>query len=305
VTVENPKNSRGHASGFTLIEVLLAVAMVGIILTTVYGALSRTMFSKQIAEERAELYANGRDVVLRMAGEIETALTPPSGDRIYFRGSANGEVPSLEFIAMNRGGYGLNRVRPGRVLIAYTLDPLPNRRDVFALRREEHLFAALLAEADGITSEITDQEEEEENPAPKAIATYLLDCPEVSGEIDIPGACTPVAGLTFRYFDDFVGEWREDWDSTAEGMEQRLPAAVEISLFLLDERGAVRDFTTIVDLPLARGQPTPRPDGSVGDDEDELDDEDDLEDGGEDDDDPDDDDGSTGGGPLPRSGGRR
>jgi prepilin-type N-terminal cleavage/methylation domain-containing protein len=304
VTVEIPNNSRGRASGFTLIEVLLAVAMVGIILTTVYGALSRTMFSKQVAEERAELYANGRDVVLRMAGEIETALTPPSGDRIYFRGIANGEVPSLEFVAMNRGGYGLNRVRPGRVLIAYTLDPLPNRRDVFALRREEHLFAALLAEADGITSEVTDQEQEEENPAPTAIATYLLDCPEVSGEINIPGTCTPVAGLTFRYYDDFNGGWREDWDSTQEDLEQRLPAAVEISLFLLDERGAVRDFTTIVDLPLARGQPTPGPDGSIGDD-DEPDDDDDPS--GDDDDDPDDDedDGSSGGAPPPRRPGRR
>jgi hypothetical protein len=264
-----------------------------LILTTVYGALSRTMFSKQVAEERAELFANGRDVVLRMASEIEAALTPPSGDRIYFRGSANGEVPSLEFVAMNRGGYGLNRVRPGRVLIAYTLDPLPNRRDVFALRREEHLFAALLAEADGITSEVTD--EEVENPAPTAIATYLLDCPELAGGIDIPGTCTPVAGLTFRYFDDFRGEWREDWDTTQEELEQRLPAAVEIALFLLDERGAVRDFSTIVDLPLARGQPTPRPDGSIGEDED-LDDGDDLDDDDPDDDGADDDeDGAIGG----------
>jgi general secretion pathway protein J len=293
-------NFRSRTSGFTLLEVLLAVAIVGLILVTVYGALSRTMFSKQVAEERAELFANGRDVVLRMASEIEAALTPPSGDRIYFRGGTNGDVPSLEFVAMNRGGYGLNRVRPGRVLIAYTLDPLPNRRDVFALRREEHLFAALLAEADGITSEMT--AEEEENPAPTAIATYLLDCPELAGEIDIPGTCTPVSGLTFRYFDDFSGEWREDWDSTQDDLLQRLPAAIEISLFLLDERGAVRDFTTIVDLPLARGQPTPNPDGSIGED-DELDDDADDDELDEDEDEDDEDD--SVGGSLPRGAGHR
>jgi hypothetical protein len=110
--------------------------------------------------------------------------------------------------------------------------------------------------------------------------------------------------LTFRYFDDFAGGWREDWDSTQEDLLQRLPAAVEISLFLLDERGAVRDFTTIVDLPLARGQPTPRPDGTIGDD-DELDD-DDLTGGGNDDgDELEDEDGSTGGSPPQRRPGRR
>src|SRR3989304_519067 len=92
--------------GFTLIEILLALVILGIILTTVYGALSRTLFSKNVAEERGELFANGRDAVLKMASEIEAAMPPPSGDRIYFRGSGGqGQVPSLEFVAMNPGTY--------------------------------------------------------------------------------------------------------------------------------------------------------------------------------------------------------
>lgn len=266
VTIESPKNSRGTASGFTLLEILLAVAIVGLILTTVYGALSRTMFSKQVAEGRAELFASGREAVLRMANEMEAALTPLSGDRNYFRGSVDGDIPTVEFITMNRGGYGAKRVRPGRILVVYTLRPLPNRRDVYTLVREEHDFQVLLDEVDGITREPVD--EEVENPAPPSIATQLLDCEELPGAIDIPGNCTLVAGLTFRYYDDLTGSFREDWDSFQEGdMYSRLPSAVEIRLFLLDERGAVRDFTTIVDLPLARGQPTPNPDGSIGEDD--------------------------------------
>ena len=253
--VSHPPERR--PSGFTLLEILLAVTILGILLTTVYGALSRTLYSKEVAEERAELFSSGRQAVLKMGSDLEAALHPNSGDRVYFRGIGGaGNVPSVEFVAMNRGGYGLNRVRPGRVLIAYTLDPIPERRDLFALRREEFLFAAMLAEADGIE---LPAKEDEEDAAPTAIANYLLDCSTLPDDIILPGSCIRVVGLRFRYFDEMVGDWREEWDSTQEATFERLPAAVEIALILADERGAEHDFTTIVDVPLARGQPTPRP----------------------------------------------
>jgi prepilin-type N-terminal cleavage/methylation domain-containing protein len=241
---------RAGAAGFTLLEVLVAIVILGLILTSVYGALSRTMSSKQHAEERAELFSNGRQALLRMASDIEGALPPPSGDRIYFRG----QLGSIEFVTMNRGGYGTNRVRPGRVLIAYSLDPLPNSRDSFALRREEYLYAAMLAEADGI--ELPPPEEGEEE-VPTAQATYLLDCPNVSNDLNLPGACMKVNALRFRYYDEASGGWAEEWDSTQEALQGRLPAAVEISVVVDDQDGVRENFATIVDLPLSRGQPTP------------------------------------------------
>jgi prepilin-type N-terminal cleavage/methylation domain-containing protein len=257
--------SRG---GFTLLEIMLAVVILGIILLTVYGSLSRTISSKSFAEDQAELYSTGREAVLRIAGDVETAMPPRFGDRIFFRGTGGaGQVPELQFVAMNRGGYGLDRVRAGRVLIVYTLDPVPNRRGIFALRREEHLFAALLAQADGI--ELPTPDENDDRPqAPDAVANYVLDCASVPDEIDLPGNCTQLVGLSFRYYDDATREWRDEWDTTEEQSitENRLPAAVEIRLTLADEHGVDHDFTTIVDLPLARGQPTPNPDGSLGED---------------------------------------
>jgi len=255
----SPTNrSDAGAAGFTLIEVMLAVVILGLVLTTVYGALSRTELSKRTAEERAELYSAGRQAVLRMASDIESALPPPSGDRIYFRGTGAGAVPEMHFVTMNRGGYGMERVRPGRVLIVYSLDPLPNRRGQFALRREEYLYAAMLAEADGIEQTASFTDEEEDQQAPTAQATYLLDCPDLPNELNLPGGCLPVTTLTFRYFDETVGDWREEWDSTIDATFGRLPSAVEIALVLADEDGGEHDFTTIVDLPLARGQPTPQ-----------------------------------------------
>lgn len=245
-------------SGFTLLEVLLAVTILGIIMMTVYGALSRTLSSKLVGEERSEMYSNGRDAVLQIANDVEGATRPGVGDRIYFRGQGgSGQVPSLEFVGMNRGGYGQEQVRAGRVLIVYTLDPISGQRGLFALRREEHLFAALLAEADGVDSST---EEQDEGPSvPTAVATYVLDCPQIPDEIPLPGNCARVVGLSFRYFDEASGQWTDEWDSTQSDMQDRIPSAVEIALLLADERGVEHDFSTIVDLPLARGQPTPGP----------------------------------------------
>jgi prepilin-type N-terminal cleavage/methylation domain-containing protein len=245
------------ADGFTLLELLLAIVILGLLLATVYGALSRTTFSKQIAEDRAELYSDGRQAVLRMAGDIEGALPPPSGDRIYFRGSgSSGKGPSIEFVATNRGGFGLNRVRPGRVLIAYSLDPLNGQQGAFALRREEYFYPAMLAEADGLELPTPS---EGEDPAPTAQATYLLDCPNVADDLNLPGSCTRVTSLRFRYYDEAVRDWRDDWDSTQDATLNRIPAAVEIALLVADKDGNEHDFGTIVDLPLSRGQPTASP----------------------------------------------
>jgi general secretion pathway protein J len=245
------------AAGFTLLELLLAITILGLLLATVYGALSRTTFSKEIAEDRAELYSDGRQAVLKMAGDIEGALPPPSGDRIYFRGSGgSGQAPTIEFVAMNRGGFGVNRVRPGRVLIAYSLDPLGGQQGAYALRREEYLYAAMLAEADGGALPTP---AEGEDPAPTAQASYLLDCPNVADELNLPGSCTRVTSLRFRYYDEVVRDWRDDWDSTEDATFNRIPAAVEITLLIADKDGHDHDFSTIVDLPLSRGQPTASP----------------------------------------------
>lgn len=257
-----------HQRGFTLLELLLAIVILGLITATVYGSLARTLSSQRHAEERAELYSAGRQALLRIAGDIEASLPPSAlGGRIYFRGTHGiGQAPEIHLVAMNRGGYGINRVRPGRVLIVYSLSPLPERRGQYALLREEYLYKALLDAADGIEQDTTSSfvDEEEEAAAPTEQASFLLECPDFADELDLPGTCTPVVGLTFRYFDEAVGDWREEWDDTQEAMLGRLPAAVEITLILADEDGGEHTFYTVVDLPLSRGQPTPGPDDSAG-----------------------------------------
>jgi len=273
------RRSEALQRGFTLIEVLLAVMMAGIILVGIFGSLWRTVSSKEIVEQRAHLFAAGRDAVLRMADEIEGAVPPAIDKGVFFQGvTESGRAPrsSIGFVTVNRGGYGMNRIRPGQVYISYFLVPIPNRRGLFALRREEVLLEALWREAHGAESFVDELEEEDLRPT--SSATHLLDCPDLDQSINIPGNCTRVIGLSFRYYDEVEERWRDEWDTLEDPEDeenpqyQRIPALVEIVLLLEDESGGWHDFSTMVDLPLGRAQPTPKPGEDGGDDDDEDDD---------------------------------
>ena len=234
--------------GFTLLEIMVATTILAIIMVTVYGALARALYAKNHSEERADLYASGREAVLKVADELEGALPPTAGRNIGFIGVAGTDrVPTdaVQFDVVVRRLYGTAETPGGRALVSYSLDPLKDKPSLFALRRQEQLLAAA-------SPENADQENagnpDAAPPAPVAFASYVLD---------------QVAGLRFRYLDPMTGEWVDSWDTTAPPRPGQppigLPGAVEVTLFLADNQGGVHDFGTIVDLPLSNlAPPTPR-----------------------------------------------
>lgn len=234
--------------GFTLLEIMIATTILGIILVTVYGVLSRALFAKNHSEERADLYASGREAALKIADELEGALPPSAGRYIGFIGVPGTErVPtdSVQFDVVVHRLYGAAETRGGRALVSYSLDPVQNTPNLFALRRQEQL----LTEAAPSEDLGTDNPDAATAPPPVALAAYILD---------------QVAGLRLRYLNPQTGEWADSWDTTVQPPPGQppigLPGAVEVTLFLADNQGGVHDFGTIVDLPLANLVP-PTPGG--------------------------------------------
>jgi len=234
--------------GFTLIEILVAMTILGIILTTVYGVLSRALYAKNHSEERADLYASGREVVLKMADELEGALPPTAGRNIGFIGvSGTDRVPTdaVQFAVVIRRVVGPTETRGGRALVSYSLDPMKDAPNLFALRRQEELLTDPAPAADSGDDSTQNANATPQQPA--VLAAYLAD---------------QVAGLRFRYLDPSSGDWADSWDTSQPPTNPNdpaisLPGAVEVTLFLADESGGVHDFSTIVDLPLANLLPTP------------------------------------------------
>lgn len=233
-------------NGFTLLELLLAIAIFAILATTVYGGLWRTLEGKDRAEARAELFAAGRDAVTRIADDLERALAPSLSHRnqVWFIGMAGNDVvpnDQVGFVIELRRDRSAGGRRGGRAFVSYFLEPMAEIPKAFALVRHEELLLDPLAQA---MSELQPTEQGEGGALVNEV--YLVD---------------RVAGLRFRYLDPASGSWVNQWDTTVPvqpgEVPPTLPPVVEVQLFLFDDAGGYVDFSTRVDLPLYAPPPTP------------------------------------------------
>jgi hypothetical protein len=226
---------------------LVALTILSIIITTVYGVLSRAIYAKNHSEERADLFAAGREAALRIAEDLESALPPSAGQNVFFIGVAGKDrVPTdaVGFVMDVRRDLSGTQQRGGRANVTYQLEPIKDSQGLFALLRHEELMNPLAGE------EMVDPETGQplEEAVPVQMDAYLLD---------------QVVGLRLRYLDPYSGEWLNAWDTSEEPLPGKpprgLPGIVEIQLYLGDSGGNPVDFSTRVDLPLFVVPPTPVP----------------------------------------------
>jgi general secretion pathway protein J len=249
---------RHPCGAFTLLEVMLAVTILGIVATAVYGTFSRTLRTKGIAEERAEITRTGRSALGHMADEIASAFYPtskPAGAifRSFAVGTESTPLDALVFSALSPrpsgslGGESDQRViayffpqRRGRMRTAAGDPTDEETEDFFAA------FGSARIRVPGTEPERLLRREammSASDAAARGTATAFLD---------------NVVSLSFRFHDG--NDWLDAWDSEDQDRAsyRLLPRAVAIDLALYDTAGEVRHFTTAVDLALADGGPGPR-----------------------------------------------
>ncbi len=97
-------DNKQRYSGFTLIEVLLAVAITGIIVGVVCGSLRGVMRTVEDARARAEICQTARGVLWRMSGEINNCIM---GEDMEFVGESGGigeaDMLCLSFYSAGEG----------------------------------------------------------------------------------------------------------------------------------------------------------------------------------------------------------
>ena len=215
-------NPFSRSSGFTLLELMIAISILALILVTIAGSFNAVIHSKVHGEERLYVDREGRAILREMSNEIRGAVQVPIAQtHVALEGNPQmrDRIP-IDGIAVATLTGGHRRAITGlgtEELVAYSVTPNRQHRKWFILTRTE--MSGLL------TGHAT-------APPPTVLAENLV-------------------SLHLKYFNNLT--WSESWDSSAMPKGLQLPVAVSIDLALGTNNGRVMNFSTQVILPMAVG----------------------------------------------------
>ncbi|HVN88689.1 MAG TPA: prepilin-type N-terminal cleavage/methylation domain-containing protein [Candidatus Binataceae bacterium] len=211
-----------YAAGFTLLELMVAVAILGLIMVTLAGSFHAIAAGKTQAENRLAAEQQARSILWQISNEIRGAVaTPnlPSHVLMIGRGQMQNNVP-LDSLTMSTLDPGHRRSIEGfgpEDIVAYSASAGLGRRGQFSLARSQASGLSLSGLARNSSVVLTNS----------------------------------LLSLHFRYFDGNI--WTESWNSQALPPGRQLPQAVSIDLAVASTGSPVR-LSTVVTLPMAFAQ---------------------------------------------------
>jgi prepilin-type N-terminal cleavage/methylation domain-containing protein len=217
-----PGSVRGVYYGFTLIEMMLAIAVLAMILVMLAGSFHAVAISKVQAESHIAVDSAARAIMTEMAREIRgAAQTSPIASRVLLtgevHGNANHVLDSITVATLNPGHRRALEDFGAEDTVTYSASPNPARPGWFLLFRSQN--SSLLGIGTGINAGES-----------VLLAANLL-------------------ALRIRYFDG--NNWSESWNSETLPLNRQLPAEVSIELMLAPPSGAPFSLATSVTLPMA------------------------------------------------------
>ncbi|MFB0520815.1 MAG: type II secretion system protein J [Desulfatiglandales bacterium] len=224
-------------SGFTLLEIVIAIFTFAVVLTTIYTSYTGTFRVVDETESQAEVYRMARIAMERMLEDLESLYigrseeNPKSGEdtlhlfqfvgqdrEIKGRGADN-----LRFISrahINLSGQGQE---PGTTLIGYYVKENDEGDDLVLYRSDRPMFEG------GV-------------PLEEETGGFVL--------------CERLTSVNFTYYEE-NGDVRESWDSASDALKGKMPKMVSISLEFVNslDPEAPLKFMTSVALPMEQGYP--------------------------------------------------
>ncbi len=213
--------------GFTLLEVLVSVAILAMIAILIYGAFDSMSRGKKGEAIKAERARTGRSTLMRMTRELQSAflsLHTPTNPSLVVRQTLFSSVNSPTFDRVDFTSFAHRRIRADvpesdQAEIGYFVVPNPDDTDKMDLVRREQSPINLDAKRGGQVNVMAED----------------------------------VASFQLRFFDPLSWQWVETWDSlqAASGQPNRIPYEIEITLILAHcPPGIDPKFQTKFQLPI-------------------------------------------------------
>lgn len=214
-------------SGMTLIEVMVAIAILAIVMTLVWGGFSQTARNKAHVEAESDYYHIARMALDRMTKELSMAYVSAQVNEnqalrvmnTAFVGTDRGERDRIDFTSFSHRRLYRDAHESDQNEISYFVTRHPDDPSVNVLARRE--------------------------------SNRIDEDPQRGGRIQI--VAENVEGFDLEYYDPLVEEWQRAWDTTQSASQpNRLPSQVKIKLVLQDLRNPDRErvFGTRATLPM-------------------------------------------------------
>lgn len=198
--------------GFTLLEVMIAVAITAVIGSMAAGIYQQIDRAATVAREQGERYAGARLALTRLSREVSMAFLSEHYDRAQFRDRPTlfkGDSDTLLFSTMAHVRLAQDAKESDQSVVEYRVerDPLSGEDALF--RREK---------------------------------ARLDDEPDRGGRKDL--VATHVKRLTLQYWDLRRKEWVREWSTRTPERLNELPTRVRVELEVKLADGRTEKFTT-------------------------------------------------------------
>ena len=229
-------NSKQSHKGFTLLEVLIAMFIFAVVLSTLYVAYTGTFRNIEETESQADLYQMARIVLERMTEDLESVYMASQPKETTEEETVE-EDQSTRFVGTMTEIEGRRedtlRFASKAHIVFNGGEPYPGTAEIVYYVRENN------EDQGGYTLYRTDR------------ANF-----EQSGEETTGGwiLCDHLYAIQFTYYDEEGGAY-DNWDSTDEAFKDRLPSGVSILLELANKTNpeSPLKFMTGVALPMSKG----------------------------------------------------
>lgn len=230
------KNHQYKASGFLLLEVVIAIALLAVMMTIGYGTASQLLHTGKTLNDERAIQNEAEIIVTRIGRELSLAydsgqpLLPPceqqnttTGKNTFFRGQSNlldngQSSDSITFLAPGVGQFlPDSSSQRGIVQVQYRLLPDPDRPGKLAFVREETPLVRPISRA-----------------CQRSLRFHIS---------------KRVEGLSFMYQDPSTKEWKRQW---GENSSRPLPSVVRIEVRLRTIEGFLRTYVVAVGLRATR-----------------------------------------------------
>lgn len=221
--------SRQPENGFTLMEILVATAILAIVVTTVLASFNSVFSTTEVLDESAEIYEMAKSCLKRMALDLKSIHVtrrplykppeldqPPDPYRLVASVQDTGGMGFAQNLRFaSRAHVALEQsARTGIAEIIYYVQP---REDgLLALKRADNLYPYPAFEEKGSDAVL----------------------------------CKYVKSLSFKFYDQ-EGNELDVWDSDSDEFGYATPMAIGIKLEL-EKRAVLHTFETMVSLPVYR-----------------------------------------------------